>query len=59
MKEIRFQIKGEIILKIGECRRIRLKFLFKLTHNHTKSKCIQLKIKISGHVSSLQNLKVS
>lgn len=46
MKETGFQIKGEIILKIGECKRIKLKFLFKLTHNRTKSRYIQLKIKI-------------
>ena len=45
-KETGFQIKVEIILKIGECKRIKLKFLFKVTHHHTKSRYIQLKIKV-------------
>lgn len=49
-KETGFQIKGEIILKIGECKRIKLKFLFKLTHNCTKSRYIQLKIFWSCHL---------
>lgn len=40
MKETGFQIRGELLLKTGEWRKMKLEFLFKLTHNPAKSKCM-------------------